>query len=188
MQSPGQLESPNPQGKGVVPMLRDWQSVLPTVRGPKTPAEFLRDYCISSLVLAAQFRFKPVVGITYFLYSVDEHWMLSLVGPDEWGVRLPGEWLGRCRLRTDMTWELEAPELDEQSPALRRARNFIRSFVDSLCSQQSIAAHLPFYAQDLPYYQRLLATALSSSLQQSLPCSDDDMRALLAEWPCLFRL
>lgn len=186
--APEQIKNPNPQGKGLVPMLRDWQTMVPSVRGPKAAAEFLRDYCMSSLVLAAHFRFKPVLGMTYFLYSVDDNWSLSLVGPDEWGTRLPGECLASCRLRADMTWELEVAGLDEQSPALRKARSFIRSFVDTLSAQQSIEAHLPFYVGELPYYQRLLATALSSSLQQSLPQTGDDMRALLAAQPAGFAI
>ena len=32
-------KNPNPQGKGVVPMLRDWQSVQPAFCGSKTAAE-----------------------------------------------------------------------------------------------------------------------------------------------------
>jgi hypothetical protein len=176
-------KNPNPQGKGLVPMLRDWQSVQPAVRGQKSAADFLRDYCVSSLVLGAQFRFKPVVGVTYFLYSAGQDWMLSLVGPQEWGQRMPGEYLAMCRLRPDMTWEMEAAALDAHSPALERARQFIRGFVDMLAAQESIAEHLPFYARELPYYQRLLATALASSLQRSLPHTGDDMRALLAAQP-----
>lgn len=181
--SPETARNPNPQGKGVVPLLRDWQSVQPVLCGEKGASEFLRDYCVSSLVLGAQFRFKPVVGVAYFLYSAGQEWMLSLVGPDEWGQRLPGEYLAQCRLRPDMTWEMEAASLDAHSPALERAQLFIRGFVESLSTQESIAEHLPFYVRELPYYQRLLATALSASLQCSLPRTGDDMKALLAAQP-----
>jgi Protein of unknown function (DUF2452) len=173
-------KNPNPQGKGLVPLLRDWQSMQPALCGQKSAADFLRDYCVSALVLGAQFRFKPVVGVTYFLYSAEHDWNLSLVGPQEWGQRVPGEFLATCRLRPDMTWEMEAATVVEHSPALERAQRFICSFVETLSAQESIAEHLPFYARELPYYQRLLATALSSSLQRSMPPSGDNMKALLA--------
>ena len=103
----GVVKNPNPQGKGMVPVLRDWATMQPSVVAPKSPAAFLRDYCISSLVLAADFRFKPVVGNTYFLYARERDWNLSLIAPDEWGQRRPGECLGECHLRADMTWEID---------------------------------------------------------------------------------
>lgn len=176
-------KNPNPQGKGIVPVLRDWATMQPTAPGPKSAANFLRDYCVSSLVLAAHFRFKPVVGQSYFLYAGEQGWSLSLITPQEWGQRKVGEFVASCRLRPDMTWEMDASGLDEHSPAMARARTFIREFVDTLAKHDSITTHLPFYIASLPYYQRLLATALASSLQQSLPPMGDDMRALLSAQP-----
>jgi len=82
-----------------------------------------------------------------------------------------------------MTWEMATPECDEHSEALAKARIFIRRFVDALSAQESIASQLPFYVSGLPYYQRLLATALASSLQRSLPRTGDDMQALLKDLP-----
>jgi hypothetical protein len=175
------VKNPNPQGKGMVPVLRDWATMQPSVLTPKSPADFLRDYCISSLVLAAQFRFKPVLGKTYFLYARERDWNLSLVAPGEWGQRQPGECLGECRLRPDMTWEIDtsgAYALNEA--ALRRARKFVEAFVESVSGSDGIAANLPFYISSLPYYQRLLATALASSLQSSMPEKSEDVDALLA--------
>jgi hypothetical protein len=131
---PESIKNPNPQGKGLVPLLRDWQTVQPAFCGQRSAVDFLRDYCVSSLVLAAQFRFKPVVGVPYFLYCGQQGWMLSLVGPDEWGQRLPGEYLARCRLRADMTWALEAAALDEHSLTTSRStRGSCRTTRD--CSQ-----------------------------------------------------
>ena len=138
------------------------------------PEEFLRDYCISSLILAAEFRFKPVVGNTYYLYAVDRGWSLSLIAPHEWGDRRGGTFLARCRLRSDMTWEAV---LDVGSPAVAQARRCVESFVATLLAQGSIRDHLPFYAVELPYYQRLLATALAASLDKSLPEGEDAVRA-----------
>lgn len=176
-------KNPNPQGKGMVPVLRDWGTMQPVVSGPKSPADFLRDYCISSLVLAAHFRFKPVVGKDYFLYASEQGWSLSLIAPEEWGQRKVGEFVARCRLRLDMTWEMDTSRLEESSPALAMARNFVRGFVATLSGQESIVTQLPFYIAGLPYYQRLLATALASSLQRTLPPGGDDMQALLRAQP-----
>jgi len=175
-------KNPNPQGKGLVPVLRDWATMQPTVAGPKEPADFLRDYCLSSLVLSANFRFKPVVGKPYFLYAGEDGWSLSLIAPQEWGERKFGEYVARCSLRPDMTWEIDAT-LEEHSPALARAQQFILEFFDSFATHQSISGHLPFYCARLPYYQRLLATALACSLQRSLPNTGDDVQALLGTLP-----
>ncbi len=75
----------------MVPILRDWATVQPSTSVAKAPDIFLRDYCISSLVLAAKFRFKPVLGKSYFLYVRDNDWMMSLIAPHEWGQRQPGD-------------------------------------------------------------------------------------------------
>jgi hypothetical protein len=176
-------KTPNPQGKGMVPVLRDWGTMQPAVLGPKSPADFLRDYCVSLLVLGAHFRFKPVIGQTYFLYAGEQGWSLSLIAPQEWGQRKVGEFVASCRLRSDMTWAMDTSGLDEHSPALAKAKSFIRGFVDTLAEQDSIVTHLPFYIAGLPYYQRLLATALASSLQRSLPTTGDDVQALLSAQP-----
>ena len=175
------IKNPNPQGKGLVPVLRDWSMMQPTVVGPKGAGEFLRDYAISSLILTARFGFKPVVGNTYFLYTGEKGWTLSLISPVEWGQNSPGEFLASCRLRIDMTWEMSVSELDGSSDALERARNYIHGFVDALAKQESISEHLPFYQSHLPYYQRMLGTALASSLKKSLPKSGENMKALIAE-------
>jgi hypothetical protein len=176
------VKNPNPQGKGMVPVLRDWATMQPSVVVPKSPAAFLRDYCISSLVLAAQFGFKPVVGKTYFLYAREQDWNLSLISPSEWGQQAPGECLGECRLRPDMTWAIDTSGLYSTSlAALARARNFVEAFVETVSGQDEIAANLPFYASNLPYYQRLLGTALASSLQRSMPDNSLEVKTLLAD-------
>lgn len=161
------IKNPNPQGKGLVPVLQDWHALQANPGGSKAPAVFLRDYCISSLVLAARFGFRPVVGRTYYLYAGEPDWILSLVSDNEWGARAPGDFVGECRLRSDMTWELRA-DLEEQSAVSERIRAFIDAFVETLSAQGSIAASLPYYAANLPYYQRMLGTALAASLQHSV--------------------
>ncbi len=176
-------KNPNPQGKGLVPVLQDWGSMQTGVVRAKSAADFLRDYCVSSLVIAAKFRFKPVVGNTYYLYAGQDDWTLSLIAPHEWNLRKTNEFLASCRLRRDMTWEMEIVPSAEGGATLARAKQFIQGFVETLSEQDSISENLPLYVGSLPYYQRMLATALSSSLQRSLPPTGDNMKALLSELP-----
>ena len=178
--APGHQKKPNPQGKGMVPILRDWATVQPGKGVSKAPAMFLRDYCISSLVLAANFRFKPVLGKGYFLYVRDNEWIMSLIAPHEWGRTQPGAFLGRCLLRGDMTWEIQTPQAGEADEvALARAQDFIQGFVEAVAGQEAIGEHLPFYVSELPYYQRLLGTALAASLQRSIPSGGKGLREAL---------
>ncbi|MEH6584363.1 MAG: DUF2452 domain-containing protein [Halioglobus sp.] len=181
-------KEPNPQGKGLVPVLQDWSTMRTGALERKSPADFLRDYCISSLVLSATFGFKPVVEKTYFLYARKKGLSLSLIAPFEWGNIDSVEFLGSCHLRSDMTWEMSISLLDEESNGLANARTYIREFLASLSEQSAICDHLPFYTAELPYYQRMLSTALASSLQQSLPDTGDDVKALLSHQPGLLSM
>ena len=174
---------PNPQGKGLVPLLRDWAALSPRVAARKSPAEFLRDYCISSLVLAAKFGFKPVIGKTYFLYALESGWTLSLIAPHEWSDGKSNDFFASCRIRPDMTWEIDAAELSSNDHPMQSAKRYIEGFVDGLSEQQSISDELPYYVKELGYYQRILATALASSLSQTLPYTGDSVKALLQSQP-----
>jgi hypothetical protein len=174
------VKNPNPQGKGVVPLLRDWDGLRPVVRGTKGPGEFLRDYCLSSLVLSAEFLFRPVVGRTYYLYVARGSWKLSMVGPREWNGASFGEYFASCTLREDMTWDVAPVEgLADDAAPLANARAFIEAFVDRLGQQDSVTEGLPVYVRELPYYRRLLASALASSLARSVPRDGAGLRRLL---------
>ncbi|MFK8047798.1 MAG: DUF2452 domain-containing protein [Halioglobus sp.] len=176
---------PNPQGKGVVPILQDLERLQNCVASRKSAADFLRDYCVSSMILQATFQFQPVVGKHYFLYARDKNFALSLIAPHEWGTRQSGEFLGLCQLRSDMTWEMNTTDLRETSMALAMARDFIKRFMRTLAEQDSIDDNLPFYVSGLPYHQRVLGTALASSLRQSMPEKAANIQALLRDQPDL---
>ncbi|MEZ5504329.1 MAG: hypothetical protein R3E50_17340, partial [Halioglobus sp.] len=79
------------------------------------------------------------------------------------------------------TWELDVDTLDPACEAAGSARRFLHGFLATLASQDSIADHLPFYVGTLPYYPRLLATALAASLQRSLPANGGNLNALLGD-------
>lgn len=179
-------KNPNPQGKGLVPVLRDWSATRPAGSTRKNAGQFLRDYCISSLVLAARFKFRPVVGNTYYLYAGDTQWTLSLIGPGEWHHDTPGDFLAPCRLRPDMTWELDATGSRDVS-AVASLQRFVEGFVHTIQGQESIGSELPFYVGHLPYYQRMLATGLASSLASS-GADTTQVRALAASGQALLGL
>jgi hypothetical protein len=97
----------NPQGKGVVMVLQQMAAAAPAEIRPKSADEALLDYWCSSLVLSAAFKFRVAPDNTYFLYRVGLDWQLSLIAPNEWGARIPGEFVAECQLSPDMTWQLQ---------------------------------------------------------------------------------
>lgn len=163
------MKNGNPQGKGLTPVLDQWRSLQPAAVTAKAPRRILADYFTTLLVLSAEFRFKPAVGNDYHLYLRNGAWRLSLVGPGEWGDRDPGEYLGRCELQLDMTWRLEpVADLAHREALTRSLKAFHEGFLTLLDREDALEDSLPFYVCDLPYYQRLLAAGLASSLRQSL--------------------
>ncbi|MFT6958846.1 MAG: hypothetical protein ACJAYC_003869 [Halieaceae bacterium] len=165
---PRTTKNPNPQGKGCVGVMQDWALVRPQVPRQKSPGDILRDYCLSALVLSARFRFRPVLGMPYYLYCGELDWTLSLIGPQEWGHRMPGEFVANCSLQPDMTWQLEFGELQELSLVPERLQRFVDGFTASIPCEDSLVQGLPFYVEGLPYFQRMLATGLAVSLQHSI--------------------
>lgn len=165
-------ENPNPQGKGLVTLLEQWESVRPAIAKPKDQRTLLNDYVVSLLVLSAQFKFKPVVGNNYHLYRSADAWRLSLIAPWEWTQTRADTYVGRCSLRTDMTWKLTpAEDLDCKPELVENLAVFVRSFSDSLESYDSLEESLPFFVPQLPFYQRLLATGLASSISNTAQIS-----------------
>jgi hypothetical protein len=63
---------------------------------------------ISERIYNSQISFEPIIGHIYFLYCrKDENYVLSMIGPDEWGKDLPYEaYLATVRLLSDHTWEV----------------------------------------------------------------------------------
>lgn len=164
--------NPNPQGKGLVPVLDAWQSVQPAAITSKSAPRLLGDYLVSLLVLSAEFSFKPVPGKPYYLYWREGDWLLSLISPAEWGLRLPGECLGECQLGFDMTWHLIPQQGSVFSAELQRAiEQFTAIFGEHLASADALEDTLPFYVRQLPFYRRLFATGLAISLKKSMQAS-----------------
>jgi len=159
----------NPQGKGAVPVLDALHALQAWQPDVKSADQILREFCLSTLVLSARFDFRVVPGNTYYLYHGAHGWQLSLISPDEGGQRLPGSWVAQCELAEDMTWSVAlAPDVGEDPRLLSALEGHLRGFIERISESASLEAALPVYEQQLPYQQRMMATALSSSLQTSL--------------------
>ena len=169
----------NPQGKGLVMVLQQMAAAAPAEIRPKSADEALLDYWCSSLVLSAAFKFRVAPDNTYYLYRAQGEWQLSLISPEEWGRRLPGDYVAECQLSQDMTWKLRFDS--DLSQSVRDALvMFLEGFQEQAARSQSFDDLLPDYVESLPYQQRVLASALKRSLKHSLRLAGDNGVGLLA--------
>jgi hypothetical protein len=160
------------QGKGLVLVLQDLSAASPGELRSKTGEEAAEDYCWSALVLSAAFGFRVTPGQRYFLYLVEQKWQMSLLSPEEWGHRLPGDYVGHCQLRNDMTWGVTFDDsVREGSPVHSALLQYLEGIREQLLQSGSWEALLRQGERHLPYQQRVLTTALASSLRQSLALS-----------------
>ena len=63
---------------------------------------------ISEHIYESDMRFNPVVGQVYHLYEKDDHYTLSLVGPQEWGRKgMPFKrFVASVKLLGDHSWDV----------------------------------------------------------------------------------
>ena len=160
------------QDKGLVLVLQDLQAASPAQLRSKSSDEAAQDYCWSALVLSAAFGFRVAPGHTYYLYLSERRWQLSLISPQEWGHRLRSAFVAHCQLRHDMTWSLTFdPSVAEGSVVHDALLQYLAGIRSQLEESGSWEALLRQGERHLPYQQRVLTTALSSSLRQSLTLS-----------------
>ena len=160
------------QDKGLVLVLQDLHAASPGQSRFKSSDEAARDYCWSALVLSSAFGFRVAPGHTYSLYLVKGRWQLSLITREEWGARMPGDFVGRCQLRHDMTWSVVFDEsVAEGSPVHDALLQYLDGIREQLQTSGSWEALLKNGERQLPYQQRVLTTGLVSSLRQSLVLS-----------------
>ena len=160
------------QGKGLVLVLQDLSAAAPEELRAKSSEEAAEDYCWSALVLSAAFGFRVTPGQRYFLYLVRQAWQLSLLSPEDWGQRLPGEYVGYCHLHHGMTWGLTFDDAVQEGSLVHSALvQYLEGIREQLLQSGSWEALLRQGERRLPYQQRVLTTALASSLRQSLALS-----------------
>jgi hypothetical protein len=62
---------------------------------------------ISEQIYQSDIRFTPVVNQVYHLYEKDDHFLLSLIGPDEWGSsRNSRKYVASVKLLGDHSWDV----------------------------------------------------------------------------------
>lgn len=167
---PNPLNNPNPQGKGLVPVLEILaQSRAIISVAPKHITQISCELFTSLFVLHSQFQFKPVVGKHYWLYQRTHKFHLSLVSPREWGGNSFGLFVGECVLQQDITWSLTLDEVAANDRTLMAYIEHKRhEFEQVLSSAETMNDVLPFYLKGLPFYQRVFASALANSLKNSM--------------------
>ena len=101
------------KGKAMAAMYEQTQSQMDQLREQMQliadQAQKLHDRVkISEKIYDAKMGFDPLVGHIYFLYlRKNDEYLLSMVGPDEWGKSLPFKsYEGRVKLLADHTWDL----------------------------------------------------------------------------------
>lgn len=166
-------KNPNPQGKGLVPVLAALVNASNSVRiVPKHLEQMTADLFTSMFVLESRFSFKPVRGRKYWLYRYGERFQLSPVFPQQWSVPTFDQVIGCCELHDDLAWTLELSEETARDTAfLARIQARRETLLQALQASPTLAAGLPVYVATLPFYQRVFASALASSLGKSMQLS-----------------
>ncbi len=98
-------ESMQHQAEQQISMLRKQAELL--IKQAKAIEERLE---ISHNIYKADINFEPVINGIYHLYQKEDGTqVLSMVGPHEWGSKIPYQsWLHTVRLLADKTWEILA--------------------------------------------------------------------------------
>ena len=169
----GRKTDGNPEGKGFNGFLRDWRASQPGGVVAKPRHQILAEFFTSMLVLSARFRFRPSVGVEYYLYWIDDEWSLSLIAPDEWTNERRAGFAGTCALQRDMTWTITPSDLlAGENPVSSAVSRFYDAFARKLETDLALEEILPSYAGGLPYFQRLYASAVSRSLRAAITLGD----------------
>lgn len=163
-------KNPNPQGKGLVPILQGVQQHAQRLSVPPKPLDQIEMELFTSLfVLQSEIRFNPVVGQPYWLYQREEGFRLSLIAPDQWHRELAQRCIGRCELQDDRTWTLElSAELADDKAFLDLIEQQRQSLHAALESAERVEDVLPVFASSLGYHGRILAFILGKSLRSSM--------------------
>ena len=164
-------KNPNPQGKGQVPVLAALaEGRTAALHVPAKRIEQVSTELFTSLfILESEFRFKPVPGRPYWLYRKDGAFRLSIIPPHGWYEQVSGRYIGECQLQDDMTWTLElAEDVAEDAEFLNFLEEKRKAFERDLSEAESVEDALPRFKANFPFYQRVFAFALSSSLDASM--------------------
>ena len=163
-------KNPNPQGKGLVPILQSLANAQPRIRVPPKQIRRIASELFTSLfVLGSEFKFQPVIGKSYWLYRVGDRFKLMLIAPCDWSCGYPGQLIGECVLQEDVTWTLT---LDAHAAEDRKLMALVseqhRALQAALESADTLEEALPAYNASMRYHSRVLAYGLVASLKASM--------------------
>lgn len=164
------IKPANPQGKGLVPVLDSLQQTRKQLSVPaKNIQQISHELFTSLFVLNSEIRFKPISGRTYYLYHKNNRYRLSMIAPEQWSGSRYGHFIGACELQADLTWTLQLSEQCLADQAIIAEISRQREQFDQKMQQAGrIDDILPVYVGSLPFYSRVLASALAYSLGQSM--------------------
>ena len=161
--------SGNVDGKGLNGFMLDWYETQPRGVVAKPEQQVLAEFFTSMLVLSAQFKYRPAVGVDNYLYWIDDAWSLSLIAPKQWTEKHRAGFVGTCVLQTDMTWTIDpSDQLLRDGPLSEAVGRSFDAFAESLHTDLTLEEILPFYVRGIPYWQRLHASALSRSIRGTM--------------------
>lgn len=163
-------DNPNPQGKGLVPILQGLdRHRLDRLLPPKHIDQVQMELFTSMFVLGSDIRFNPVPDRAYFLYQTDGRYKLLMVGPEEWHTPYRGRYIGKCILHQDRTWSMDL------APAMRHDEAFMADIDQrqaklqaALENAETVEDVLPVFEQSMGYNSRILAFILGRSLGLSM--------------------
>ncbi|MEM6514534.1 MAG: DUF2452 domain-containing protein [Pseudomonadota bacterium] len=163
----------NPDGKSSNQFMLDWFKTEPRGVVAKPQQQVLAEFFTSMLVLSAEFKYEPTIGVPNYLYYVNESWQLSLIAPQEWNEQRRAGFIGTCVLQADMTWTIEpASQLKDNEQLAHAIGKFWHAFDETLNTEQTLEEILPFYVRHMPYYQRLHAAGLGRSIRAAVTLGD----------------
>jgi len=161
---------PNPQGKGLSTISGFLTTVNQQTLAPAKQIHQITDELFTSMfILHSSFKFKPVIGKSYWLYKSQNAFRLSLISPDEWKGNAFGRFIGRCELHQDITWSLElSQQAVNDTDFLQFIKNKKSELEHRIQQTEQLIDILPGYQQHLPFYQRAFTSALTRSLGISM--------------------
>jgi hypothetical protein len=165
--------NPNPQGKGIVPVLQGIQQHwAQQVLLPKQIDQIEMELFTSLFVLQSEFKFNPVPEKSYWMYETDEGYRLLLVAPHEWHTPYKGRFIGECVLQKDRTWTLVLnTELSDDAAFMQKVETLRGKLLRALEKADKIEDILPGFEESLGYYARITAFILGKSLLTSMQLS-----------------
>ncbi len=173
-------KNPNPQGKGTCQTLGILSQAQETLQLPSVHRDSLKriatDYLHSLVVLSCEFKFKPVPGKTYYMYSHKERLVLSLVSPEDGNTRIYDAYIGEASLKSDFSWSLSGVEPENIPFVFQLNTQFEAQIRDSAPEHQSIRSVLLElnarkqwkFRSDIGYYQNVMNFMLQKVLHLRL--------------------